>query len=176
MKSLTFYLFAATVITNTTMAQNKKISIPNTSNEQEIVFQKNNLKVNPETPIDVKVVNSKALKDFAKLEGNMKEVKWYSEKDFTVAFFKTNKGSNRRYYDAKGNFLCNILSCEEQFLPASVIDIVKSTYYLDYHIISAQEILAERKKFYFVFIQNKNNWKKLMVYDNEIEVVQECFN
>ncbi len=175
MKSLAFYLsIAATILNNAIMTQNKKISIPNTSTMQQVAFQK--IKDNPEIPMDTNLVNSKALKDFAKAGSNIKEVKWYSEKDCTVAFFKTHKGSNRRYYDAKGNFICNILSCEEQFLPASVIDIVKSTYYLDYHIISGQEIQTENKTFYFVFIENKNIWKKLIVYDNEIEVVQECFN
>ena len=176
MKSSTFYIIVATLITNTTMAQNKNAGITDIPNKQEMAFQKDYRAVDPGIPIDEHDVNRKALKDFTKLGNNIKELKWYSEKDFTVAVFKTNNRSNRRYYDAKGNFICNILSCEEQFLPASVIDIVKSTYYLDYHIISAQEIQTEKKKFYFVFIENKNTWKKLMVYDTEMEVVQECFN
>ena len=176
MKFLTFSIITATVITNTTMAQNSTAGIFNAANQQETAFQKNDVKRMPENTIDIGDINSKALKDFAKLSINAKEVTWFKEKDCTVAFFKTNNRSNRRYYDAKGNFLCNILSGEEQLLPSSVLDIVKSTYYLDYHIISAEEIETAVKKFYFVFIQNKDSWKKLIVYDNEMEVVQECSN
>jgi len=169
-------MITATLITTTTMAQKTKAIIPNTANKQEISFQKNKIKNTPENTINVEDVSTKVLKDFAKLNGNAKEVKWFSEKDCTVAFFKTNDGNSRRYYDAKGNFICNILSCEEQHLPATVCSMVKSTYCMDYHIISAEEIQTAKKKFYFVFIENKSTWKKLMVYDNEMEVVQECFN
>ena len=176
MKTLSLYIITVTLITNSTMAQNTKASIPNAANQQETAFEKTTIKNVPENTINVQDINTRALKDFKKVSSNAKEVKWYSEKDCTVAFFKTNDGSSRRYYDAKGNFICNILSCEEQHLPAAVCSMVKSTYYMDYHIISAEEIQTVKKKFYFVFIENKSTWRKLMVYDNEMEVVQECFN
>ena len=176
MKTVTPIIIIATLITNATMAQNTQTNIYNDRNNQDISYQKIAAAPITGSTIDIQDVNTKAIKDFAKFCKEAKEVKWFTEKDCAVAFFKNSDGSNRRYYDQKGNFICNILSCEEAYLPASITDMVKSTYYLNYHIISAEEIKTAEKKFYFVFIENKNSWKKLMVYDNEMEIINECFN
>ena len=160
MKTLIFIIMASIFTGTTAPAQNNQLNMSALQNEQQIAYQKLVLNVNV-TTIDSKDVNARAIKNFTAFCKDAKEVSWYKEKDTSVAFYKTQNGSNRRYYDTKGNFICNILACGESHLPVNVACRVRGIYPSDYYIISAEEIETTVKTFYFVFIENKSNWKKI---------------
>ncbi len=177
MKKIFSAIIIAAIVTNVTQAQNTSTAIASIENQQILAFQKPPLSGIIKNTGAVKTVNPKAEKEFSKFCKNAKDAYWQKITDgSTVAFYKTEEKRGRRYYDEKGRFICNIFSYGEVFLPDDIRALVKSTYYMDYHIISAEEIETSAKKTYFVFIENKINFKKLKVCDGEIEVVLECFN
>jgi hypothetical protein len=84
-------------------------------------------------------VNSKALKNFARLYKDVANEKWYNVHDGQVAMFTVNGVDNRVAYDKKGNWVNTIRSYGESKLPGDVRHAVKSNYY-DYNINLVQEI------------------------------------
>jgi hypothetical protein len=176
MKKIFFAIIMAAIVSNIALAQKPGIAIDTNENQQILAFQKVALPgINKNTDA-AKNVNATAAKDFSKFCKNATEVYWEVVADGTVASYKIANKKARRFYNAKGHLLCDILYCQEADLTADVIQLVKNSYGLEYTITSAEEIKTTAKKYYFIYIENKTSFKKLRVYDGEIEVVQECFN
>ncbi len=176
MKKLFSAIIIMAIVNNSARAQNTTAAIDSNENQQILAFQKNPLAGSNKNTGTVIHVNSKATKDFLKFRKNANEVYWEIIADGTVAAYKINNHKARRFYNDKGHLICDILYCQEADLPADIKQAVRNTYSMEYTITSAEEIKTTAKKYYFIYIENKSSFKKLRVYDGEIEVVQECFN
>jgi hypothetical protein len=164
MKKIIFAtLLMATIVINFSMAQNNVVAIANSEKQKQAAFQKiaaSNIEKNADA---TKEINKKALKDFSGFYKNTNNVYWEILADGSVASYTINNKKGRRFYNEKGDFICDILSCQETDLPGDIKDLVKSSYSMDYHIISADEIKAGNQKFFFIYLENKTNFKKLKV-------------
>lgn len=176
MKKLFYAIMIMAIVPGSAGAQNGATVIPNNEDQKAIAFQKNAAPFINKNTDAAKNVNAAAAKDFSKFCKNATEVYWEAVADGAVAAYKINGKKARRFYNAKGHLLCDILYCQEADLTADVIQLVKNSYGPEYSINSAEEIKTAAKKYYFIYIENKTSFKKLRVYDGEIEVVQECFN
>jgi Ni/Co efflux regulator RcnB len=176
MKKIFSAIIMAAIVTNIAQAQKTGTAIDSNENQQILAFQKVILQgVNKNADAD-KNVNSKAVKEFSKFCNDATNVYWETLADGTVASYTLNNKKGRRFYNKKGHLICGIFSCAESDLPVDIRNLVRNTYQKDYTITSVDEIKTSSKKFYFIYIENKTNFKKLSVCDGEIEVVQECFN
>jgi hypothetical protein len=176
MKKIFSAIIMAAIFSNVTQAQKSGTAIDSNENQQILAFQKVKLQGVNKNADAGKEVNSKAVKEFSKFYKDATNVYWETLADGAVASYKINNNKARRFYNDKGHFICDILYCEETDLPADVKQLVRNTYGMEYTITSAEEIKTTAKKYYFIYIENKTSFKKLRVYDGEIEVVQECFN
>ena len=124
----------------------------------------------------VPVIGYKVLHEFSKFCKAAQNVYWEILTDGAIAYYKTGDQKGRRFYNQKGNFICNILSCKEKHLPGDITSNVKAAYNKDCEIIAAEDIKTPVKQFYFIYIKSKAGVKKLSVCDGEINVVQEYSN
>jgi hypothetical protein len=100
-------------------------------------------------------------------------IHWYIETNGSFVYYFMNGNKGRQFYDKKANFIYNILSYPEEFLPYAVRGRVKSTYYFDYTINRAEEIQINNKTVYIIHIEDKSGFKLLRVCDDEMEVINE---
>ena len=177
MKKIIFAtLLMTAVVINFSMAQNNVAAIANTEKQKQATFKKNAVSNIEKNADAIKEINKKALKNFSRFYKNTNNVYWEMLADGSVASYTINNKKGRRFYNTAGDFICDILSCQETDLPGDIKDLVKGNYSSDYHIISADEIKAGNQKFFYIYLENKTNFKKLRIYDGEIDVVEEHFN
>ena len=124
---------------------------------------------------DEKIINKKALKNFAKIYKNVKNQSWYTISDgFTARFFNNNV-KNTVYYDTKGRWSGVVKNYSESQLPVEIRNLAKRTYF-DYTInggVEIETLLSEGKPTYIIYIEDKQSIKWLRVYDGEMEVYNE---
>ena len=164
MKKIIFVLVLMTMAASVTMAQGSNLSL----NDDETPAP--GLQKNP--PVGV-LAQLKAEKDFLRSNKRAENVRWYDGvKGFFVYYTKDgNKG--RSFYNKKGNFIYNVLSYQEQFLPFKIKKWIKSVYYMDYKITHVNEIRQDGKTIFLVQITDDKIWKKLRIIDEEMEVIKE---
>jgi hypothetical protein len=117
-------------------------------------------------------VNTKAVKDFLTSCKKAENPHWYNDPKGTFVYYYINGNKARRFYDKKGDFVYDILSYTEEYLPYNIRDMVKRTYYFDYKIIVAEEIHTEGKTIYLVHITNKTDLLIVRVCDDEMDVIE----
>jgi hypothetical protein len=119
-------------------------------------------------------VSPKVMKDFSKTCKSAADCRWYlCEKKGIIAFYQLGEKKGRRFYNQKGNYVYNILSYGEASLPRDVRDLVKRTYYLDYHIDLVEEIETTGKTFFIVHISDDKTIKTVSVFEGEINLMQD---
>jgi hypothetical protein len=117
-------------------------------------------------------VNSKALKNFARLYKDVANEKWYNVHDGQVAMFTANGVDNRVAYDKKGNWVNTIRTYGESNLPGDVRHAVKSNYY-DYNINLVQEIETPyNPTTYLIQLIGKTEIISLRMCEGEISVLK----
>ena len=173
MKKISFAIILAVIVTNVIQAQEAGIRFSNYEKEAEAGLNKFQVTDINGSAVTINNVNVKAVKDFSKSCKEAEDIHWYIQTNGTFVHYLMNGNKGRRCYDKKGNFVYNILSYPEEFLPYAVRDQVKRTYYFDYNIILADEIQTEGKTIYIVHIKNKTTWKNIRVCNGEMDVLEE---
>ncbi len=178
MKKLIIILTLVTNISSISLAQNTGKKTATNETQQMIAYEKKPVLGSKTMYTANTGINENALKDFSKFCSKAQNVSWeiMTNGNGYVAFHKTDGNSGRRYYGKKGKLICDIINCTEADLPADVLEQVSNCFQMGYNITGAQKVELLNKKFYFVFIQNKTNFKKLSFCDGEINVVEEYFN
>lgn len=117
-------------------------------------------------------VNSKALTDFSKSFKLAQDVKWYKMDNGFLAYFTEKGVKSRTVYNAKGNRLYSMRSYPVDYLSLDVKDLVKNEY-PNYSIFWVNEITMNHQLIYVVRIENKYEWKNILVRDGEIGIMEE---
>jgi hypothetical protein len=118
------------------------------------------------------LVNAKALRDFKRNYPNAEMVQWFEIQNGYQAKFNSDGINHLVTYNLKGNWQYTILYYEEKNLPSEVRSIVKRTYY-DYRITGIEEVHESELPIYVVHIDNESTSKKLIVYDGEMQMLEE---
>lgn len=118
------------------------------------------------------LVNAKALRDFKRNYPKVESVKWFGIQNGYQAKFSLDGINHLVTYNRKGNWQYTILYYEEKNLPLEVRSIVKRVYY-DYRITGIEEIHESEQAIYVVHIEDKSTWKKIMVHDGEMQILEE---
>jgi hypothetical protein len=116
-------------------------------------------------------VNMKAVRHLADAFPAAEQVKWYTVKDGFMAYLMVGGFKVRAGYDNKGNWLYNMRTYAEKYLPAAVRKIVKGEYY-DYNITVAVEIKKSSGIIYIVHLSNETHFLKLKVCDGQMEEME----
>jgi len=120
--------------------------------------------------VDLKNVNKKALKGFARTFKNPGAVQWYKDANGFIAYCTINGIKNRSNYDKKGNWLYSMRSYGEKQLPTDIRGQVKRVYY-DFTISGVQEILVDDKKIYLVYMRDDTVCQTVRITDDEMDVI-----
>ena len=115
----------------------------------------------------------KAEEDFLRSNKKAENVRWYDDEKGFFVYYTKDGNRGRSFYNKKGNFVYNVLSYREQFLPFKIKKWVKSVYYMDYRITHANEIRQDGKTVFLVQITDDKVWKKLRIEDDDMEVIEE---
>jgi hypothetical protein len=119
-------------------------------------------------------VSPKASKDFSKTCKMASDCRWYScENKGTIVYYQLGEKKARRFYNQKGNFVYDIQSFGEESLPFDVRDLVKRTYYMDYHIDMAQEVNTNDGTYFIIHISDARTIKTLAVFEGEIILLKD---
>jgi len=117
-------------------------------------------------------IRTKAIRHFTKSFKQAESVRWYNVKDGVMVYF-TEKGINTRTgYDKKGNWLYNLRSYGEAYLPKDVRARVKSAFY-DFSITGINEITNAKQIIYMVHIEDNACFKIIRVCEGGMEAVKE---
>lgn len=164
MKKIIFILTLMMITASVTMAQGNNLSL--SDEETPAADAQKNISTGV-------LAQLKAEEDFLRSNKQAKNVRWYDgEKGFFVYYTKDgNRG--RSFYNKKGNFIYNVLTYQEQFLPFKIKKWIKSVYYMDYKITHVNEIRQDGKTVFLVQITDDKVWKKLRIVDDELEVINE---
>jgi hypothetical protein len=175
MKKLSFIIILSAIVTNAIQAQNAGIRFANYENENRTGPVPDKVEVTGlnGSAATINDVNLKAVRDFSKSCQKAENIHWYIDAKATFAYYYVNGNKGWRVYDKKGNFVYNMDTYPEKFLPYDIRDQVKRTYYLDYNIIWVQEIQTEGKTIYIVHLTNKTTWLNVRVGDGEMDVLEE---
>ena len=119
-----------------------------------------------------KGVAAKAIRDFKKIfKGDLGE-KWYSLTDGYLVEFTHDSTKNVVMYDKKGNWSFTISYIDESRLAPSLKSLVES-YYPGYNVTGAEEVSVSAFTFYVVHVQDKRTWKKLRIWDGEVDLIED---
>lgn len=125
------------------------------------------------TAVNPSSANTKAVNDFNKRFNKTADVRWISDKDGFVSYFKVDGFTNKVCYDKKGNWEYSMISYNESKLPKDVRTIVKSDYY-DMAITLVREVQTPKGKGYVVNLEDKTSIRIVKVNDQgEMETIQE---
>lgn len=164
MKKIIFILLLLTTAVSVTIAQSSKLSLDDEETPASV------LKKNISTGV---LAQLKAEKDFLRSNKQAENVRWYEGAKGFLAYYTKDGNKGRSFYNKKGNFVYNVLSYSEQFLPAKIRKLVKSVYYMDYKITHVNEIHQDGKTIFLVQVSDATTWKKLRIADDEMEVINE---
>ena len=117
-------------------------------------------------------INSKALKNFNKSYKSAGDARWYiTDEGFNVQFI-TAGIKNLVFYNKKGYWAGSLKTYDESKLAKDLRTMIKREYF-DFSIYQVQEVLTlqseETLPTYVIYMEDKNNYKTLLVYDNEIK-------
>jgi hypothetical protein len=120
--------------------------------------------------LELKNVNKKALKEFARAFNNPGTVQWYKDDYGFMAYFTINGIKNRSNYDKRGNWLYSIRNYGEKQLPTDIRGRVKRVYY-DFTIMGVQEILIEDKTVYLIHMRDDTVYQTVRIAEDEMDVI-----
>ena len=174
MKKISFAIILGTLAFNVIQAQEQNIGINFTGYKNKTLPVPNKVEV---TGLNgsfatINDVNSKAVRDFTKSCKKAEGIHWYIDARSTFAYYFINGNKAKRLNDKKGNFVYNILSYPEEFLPYSIRNQVKNAYNSDYTITWVNEVETEGKTTYIVHLLNKTTWLNVRVCDGEMDVLE----
>ena len=118
------------------------------------------------------VVNAKALRDFKRNFPEVLGAEWYTLKDGYVARFASDGIQNLIAYNKGGSRQYSISYYGEKKMDPDLRAMVKSTYY-DYTISGIEEVHVQDQTLYLVHMQDENTWKKLLIADGDMQVVED---
>lgn len=121
------------------------------------------------------IATTKAMRDFNKRFAAIEDEKWYNYRRGYAAEFESDKVRFRVEYDKKGHWSGTEKDYTESKLDPNIRAIVKQVYY-DYTISSVKEFILPdifEIPVYFICIEDKNSFKNLCVYEDEIRVLEE---
>jgi hypothetical protein len=125
-------------------------------------------------------INVKVVRHFSKSFKLAENVHWFTVSDGLMAYFTENGIKTRSGYDKKGNWLYNLRTYTEEYLPREVRTQVKTVFYdfsiscvKEFSISCVKEITNARQIIYVVLIEDKNSFKNIRVCDEEMEVAEE---
>ena len=125
------------------------------------------------TPLDVKSINTKAVKNFRTRYANIQEPVWYTSKSGTVSCFKRDGYINRVYYDKNGRWAYSLLFYNENKLDREVRKAIKINYY-DQDITLVEEIQTLTGLTYVITLEDKSSLKFLKInLEGEMQIIQE---
>jgi len=119
-------------------------------------------------------ISIKAVRDFTQSYKLAENVHWYKVSNGVMVYFTANGIKTRTGYDAKGNWLYNIRSYQEECLPKQIRAHVKSVCY-DYAITWVNEISKAKQTIYLVQLQDKTSAKTVRVCEGEEMELKEAF-
>jgi hypothetical protein len=118
-------------------------------------------------------VNVRAMRDFISRYGDASDVAWHRSNDSYVAVFTRDSIQYRVIYTNRGDLSLIMKYYEEKKLARHVRAQIKSTYF-DYKIYIVQEIEStEHPTIYIVNLQGDSDWKKVMLCQGEMEVMED---
>ena len=164
MKKIIFILMLTIITASVTMAQSSHLSI--SDEETPVAAAPKNISTGM-------LAQLKAEKDFLRSNKQAENVRWYNGEKGFFAYYTKDGNKGKSFYNKKGNFIYNVLSYPEQFVPFKIKEWVKSVYYMDYRITHANEIRQDGKTVFLVQITDDKLWKKLRIQDDEMEVIKE---
>jgi hypothetical protein len=118
------------------------------------------------------VVNSKALRSFARHYKTSADVKWSVSGDMIQAYYKENGKQSRVFYNPKGRWIRSIVTYDESLLNKYIKSLVRRDY-SKYDISCVIEAREGAMHCYFINIETAKDFKQLIVYDGEVFVHQE---
>lgn len=116
-------------------------------------------------------INSRAMRDFKKNFPTVEGATWSSIKDGWVASFVQQDIRSTVVYNEHGDWQFTINYYGEHHLPSEVRAAVKSTYF-DCSISGVEEVHVQDKTVYLVHLQDEKTWKKVRVYEGEMELIE----
>ena len=124
---------------------------------------------------DLREINPKTMRDFAKKYKNAEAVSWTKIKGGVVAQFFLDEIGYAIYYTANGNWSGSIKGYYEKKMPYEIKDLVKRKYH-DYSIYFVEEMEttdSEGSPTYLIHLHNRDNVKLIRVFDKEMELWKE---
>lgn len=123
--------------------------------------------------LDLKNVNTKALKNFKK-QYKVNNEKWTEGPDCFVASYTADEIMNYIYFSKKGQWTGYLKIYKEDKMPTDIRKMIKQEYY-DYDISTVQEvqIAADPVPVYIVVVHDAKNTKMIKVQDGDMTVYQE---
>ncbi|MDX2045356.1 MAG: hypothetical protein SFU87_01130 [Chitinophagaceae bacterium] len=115
-----------------------------------------------------KIVNSRAVRDFAKTFKDVVNENWYSTGNGFIAKFMLNGIQTRVDYDNRGNWLATFRYYNETHLSPAIRHLIRSNYY-DFKINLVTEVAVADKTAYIVSLEGERAFKKIKVVDDEME-------
>ncbi len=164
MKKISFVLIMATVFSIVTTNCKAQLFSAKLEAKEAAKAEKAAAKLNK--------ANFKAAKDFTKQFESQANAQWVVEDKAITAFFKNEDVKTRVVYDKKGNWIHTIADYGESKMPADIRRTVKREYY-DHAITQVQEIKEGNITFYVVHLRDGKNFKKVGVYDGDINVIED---
>jgi hypothetical protein len=141
MKRIFIAVLLTAIVTNLPKAQNTGINISTIEKDTADSFYESPVTDIKGSPAVITEVNVKAARDFLTNCKKAENPHWYIDTKGTCVYYFVNGNKARRFYDNKGDFIYEILSYPEEYLPYHVRDLIKTVYYFDYKIIVAKEII-----------------------------------
>jgi hypothetical protein len=117
-------------------------------------------------------IHIKAVRDFVSRFHDVDNATWHKSGRHFIAVFTRDSTQTRAVYNSMGHLEYIMKYYEEPKLKRDIRAIVKSTYY-DYKIFIIQEIeKPDEQPVYIVNLQGETDWKKVKVYNGEMEVLE----
>ena len=164
MKKIIFILLLMILITSVSIAQGSTLSL----SDEETTAPASQKKFSTGV-----LAQLKAEKDFLRSNKQAENIRWYEGTKGFFVYYTENGNKGKSFYNKKGNFVYNVLSYQEQFLPFKIKKWIKSVYYMDYRITHVNEIRQDGKTIFLVQITDDSVWKKIRIVDDEMEVIKE---
>ena len=122
--------------------------------------------------LPVNELNSKAVRHFNNEFSFADNEKWFKIRDGFTVKFMANDIQYRVGYNKKGNWVNTLKIYYEPEMPQSIRHLVKRAYY-DYAITLIEELAIKNQVTYIIHIDNGIGFKKLLLVDGEMTIMEE---
>ena len=115
----------------------------------------------------------KALSDFQTTYKDAPTVEWSFEPTLIVAEFTKDDIQTFVVYNKRGRWLHTMQTYQESKMPADLRLLIKNSEYADYNIEFVHQIQEGKMTFYIVNLSDSKKFKQVLVYNEEINVLEE---